>query len=123
MTQSAARAPLTPYQRKLFVFLSVATFFEGFDYIALTQLLPSIRAEYGLSYPEGQFLVSLINVGAVAAYALIRYADVAGRRPVLSITIAGYTVFSLASGFAPNGLSFGFLQFLARMFLLAEYAV
>ncbi len=123
MTQPAVRAPLTPYQRKLFVFLSVATFFEGFDYIALTQLLPSIRTEYGLSYPEGQFLVSLINVGAVAAYALIRYADVAGRRPVLSITIAGYTLFSLASGFAPNGLSFGLLQFFARMFLLAEYAV
>jgi putative MFS transporter len=123
MTQADARAPLSPYQKKLFVFLSVATFFEGFDYIALTQLLPSIRAEFGLAYAQGQFLVSLINVGAIAAYALIRYADVAGRKRVLSITIAGYTLFSLASGFAPDAVSFGLLQFAARMFLLAEYAV
>jgi MFS transporter, putative metabolite:H+ symporter len=123
MTQADVRPPLSSYQKKLFVFLSVATFFEGFDYIALTQLLPSIRADFGLAYAEGQFLVSLINVGAIAAYALIRYADVAGRKRVLSITIAGYTLFSLASGFAPSAISFGLLQFAARMFLLAEYAV
>ena len=33
--------PLTPYQRRLFVFLSVATFFEGFDFLALSQILPN----------------------------------------------------------------------------------
>lgn len=117
------RSPLTPYQRKLFFFLSVATFFEGFDYIALTQLLKPIRDEFGLDYPQGQFLVSVINVGAVAAYGLIRHADVVGRRRVLSITIAGYTGFSLLSAFAHNAWLFGFLQFAARAFLLAEYAV
>jgi putative MFS transporter len=117
------RSPLTPYQRKLFVFLSVATFFEGFDYIALTQLLQPIREEYGLTYPQGQLLVSFINVGAVAAYGLIRYADVGGRRRVLSITIAGYTTFSLLSAFANSAWLFGLLQFAARTFLLAEYAV
>jgi putative MFS transporter len=117
------RSPLTPYQRKLFFFLSVATFFEGFDYIALTQLLKPIREEFGLDYPEGQFLVSMINIGAVAAYGLIRYADVAGRRRVLSITIAGYTTFSLLSAFAPGAWLFGLLQFGARAFLLAEYVV
>jgi putative MFS transporter len=105
------------------VFLSVATFFEGFDYIALTQLLPSIRAEYGLTYAQGSLMVSAINVGAVAAYALIRHADVVGRRRVLSLTIAGYTLFSFGSAFAPEAYSFGFLQFCARMFLLAEYAI
>ena len=117
------RARLTPYQYKLFAFLSVATFFEGFDYVALTQLLGPIRDAYGLSYAEGSVMVSAINIGAVAAYALIRHADVAGRRRVLSLTIAGYTLFSFASAFATNAYMFGFLQFLARMFLLAEYAI
>jgi MFS transporter, putative metabolite:H+ symporter len=121
--QESARSSLTPYQRKLFFFLSVATFFEGFDYIALTQLLKPIREEFGLDYGGGQFLVSVINVGAIAAYALIRHADVAGRRRVLSITIAGYTMFSLLSAFANSAWSFGALQFAARAFLLAEYAV
>jgi putative MFS transporter len=119
----SARSPLTPYQRKLFFFLSVATFFEGFDYIALTQLLKPIREEYGLSYAEGQLMVSAINVGAIAAYALIRYADVVGRRRVLSLTIAGYTLFSLLSALANSAWLFALLQFGARAFLLAEYSV
>ena len=37
--------PLTTYQKKLFLFLGVATFFEGFDHMAMAQLLPSIRAD------------------------------------------------------------------------------
>ena len=37
--------PFTAYQWKLFLFLSVATFFEGYDFIALTQILPSLRQE------------------------------------------------------------------------------
>ncbi len=123
MSSTAKRSPLTPYQRKLFFFLSVATFFEGFDYIALTQLLKPIRDSFGLSYPEGQFLVSVINVGTIAAYPLIRHADVAGRRRVLSITIAGYTLASFLTAFASDAWMFGFAQFCARMFLLAEYAV
>jgi putative MFS transporter len=122
-TSSEQRSTLTPYQRKLFLFLSVATFFEGFDYIALTQLLPSIRGAYGLTYAQGSVMVSAINIGAITAYALIRHADVAGRKRVLSITIAGYTLFSFLTAFAPNAWAFGFLQFCARMFLLAEYAI
>jgi hypothetical protein len=34
----------TPYQRRLFLFLSVATFFEGYDLIAITQVLPDLLA-------------------------------------------------------------------------------
>ena len=41
--------PLSPYHRRLFAFLSVASFFEGFDFMALGQLLPEVRAEMGLS--------------------------------------------------------------------------
>jgi len=115
--------PFTPYQRRLFLFLSVATFFEGFDYIALTQLLPSLRAGFGLDYAEGQWLVAFINVGAILSYVLIRRADLVGRRPILSLTIAGYTAFSLLSAFAFDAYSFGVAQLAARTFLLAEYAV
>jgi len=114
---------LDAYQRRLFVFLSVATFFEGFDYIALTQLLPSLRAQFGLDYGAGQWLVSFINLGAIASYALIRRADAVGRKPVLGLTIAGYTLFSLLSALAFDATSFGLAQLCARTCLLAEYAV
>ena len=38
---------LSPYQRKLFVFLGMATLFEGFDFFALTQLLPELGQDFG----------------------------------------------------------------------------
>ena len=39
----------TPYPRRLIIFLSVATFFEGYDFFALAQILPSLRADFGLT--------------------------------------------------------------------------
>ena len=112
----------TPYQRRLFVFLSVATFFEGFDFIALTQILPNLRKDLGLGVEWSGYLVAFINLGTVFAYLLIRYADRWGRRRVLTLTIAGYTLFSFLSGLAPNVYVFAVLQLLARVFLIAEWA-
>lgn len=114
--------PLTSYQRKLFVFLGVATFFEGYDFMALTQILPNLRAEFGLSPKHAGWLVASINVGTVIAYLLVRYADRWGRRRVLSITIAGYTIASGLSGLAPNAIVFALLQLVARVFLIGEWA-
>jgi MFS transporter, putative metabolite:H+ symporter len=112
----------TPYQRRLFVFLSVATFFEGFDFIALTQILPNLRKDLGLDVEWSGYLVAFINLGTVFAYALVRYADRWGRRRVLTVTIAGYTLFSFLSGLSPNVFAFAVLQLLARIFLIAEWA-
>ena len=54
---------LTPYQRRLFVFLSVATFFEGYDFTALTQILPNFRADMGIGKDAAGFLIAFINAG------------------------------------------------------------
>lgn len=113
---------LTSYQRRLFVFLGVATFFEGYDFMALTQILPELREEMGLDTAEGGLLVGVINAGTVIAYVLIRKADRWGRKRVLTITIAGYTVFTGLSGLAPDVWVFGGLQLVARVFLIAEWA-
>ena len=128
MAQDEPHAPappqgtrLTAYQKKLFVFLSVATFFEGYDFIALTQLLPELRADLGLSEWAGGIMVSVINLGTIIAYLLVRRADRWGRRRLLTVTIAGYTLFTFASGLSPNVYVFTVFQLLARMFLIAEW--
>jgi MFS transporter, putative metabolite:H+ symporter len=112
----------TAYQKRLFVFLSVANFFEGYDFFAISQLLPSIRESYGLSERQGTWLISLINFGTILAFLLIRRADRWGRRQVLSVTIAGYALFTFLSAWAPNALVFGLLQMVARIFLIGEWA-
>lgn len=116
-------APLSPYHRRLFLFLSVASFFEGFDYIALGQVLPWVRRDMHLSPEAGTALVGIINIGMVLSYFLIRYADVWGRRRVMALTIGGYTISSVLTGLAPNVWCFGAAQLLARLFLLTELAV
>jgi MFS transporter, putative metabolite:H+ symporter len=116
------RAPLTSYQRRLFGFLGVATFFEGYDFFALTQVLTSIRREFELDYAAAGWLVGTINAGTVLAYLLVGKADRWGRKRVLSLTILGYTLFTLLSGFAPNVWLFGLFQMVARVFLIGEWA-
>ena len=113
----------TAYQRRLIWFLSVATFFEGYDMFALSQLLPEIRSEFALSPSAAGWMLAAINLGTVIAFALVGLADRLGRRRVLSITIAGYTVASLASAFAPGAALFTLAQLLARIFLIGEWAV
>lgn len=112
----------TPYQKRLFVFLSVANFFEGYDFFAISQLLPSIRETYGLDARQGTWLIALINFGTILAYLLVRKADRWGRRQVLAVTIAGYALFTFLSAWAPNAITFGLLQMVARIFLLGEWA-
>ena len=36
--------PLSAYQKRLFAFLSVSSCFDGYDFIAHTQILPNPRA-------------------------------------------------------------------------------
>jgi putative MFS transporter len=117
------KTPLSAHQKRLLAFLGVATFFEGYDFIALTQLLPEIRKSFDIGFSQGQNLVSLINIGTILAYFLVRTADRWGRRPVLSITIVGYAICSFASGFAPNYYVFAAAQLLARLFLIGEWSV
>jgi MFS transporter, putative metabolite:H+ symporter len=122
VSAETAKPPLTPYQLKLFWFLSVATFFEGYDFIALTQLLPNLRTDMDLSPGQGGLMVSFITAGTVLAFFLVRAADRWGRRRLLTITIVGYTIFTFLSGLAWDPYSFSIFQFLARMFLVAEWA-
>jgi len=117
------KTPLTSYQRTLLFFLSVATFFEGYDFMALAQILPNVRADLGLPDEAGPQMLMVINAGGIAAYALIRKADVWGRKRVFLWTIVGYTLSTLATAFAPNAVVFSVAQFVARIFLLAEYAL
>lgn len=116
------REPFTRYQRTLFAFLSVASFFEGYDFIALTQILPNFRASMGVGKDTAGEIVTLVNFGSVIAYFLVRGADRWGRRRVLGVTIAGYAVTSFLSGLSPTVWAFAFLQMAARVFLIGEYA-
>ncbi len=116
------KTPYTPYQLKLFVFLSVATLFEGFDFFALTLILSDLQKEWDLSDPAIGYLFAFVNAGTVVAMLLVRQADRWGRKTVLSVTILGYATFTFLSGLSVNVWMFAFCQFTARIFLIGEWA-
>jgi len=114
---------LSSYHKRLFVFLSVATFFEGYDFMALSQVLPNIQSEMGLSEAALGNLVGVISAGTIVSYVLIRMADKWGRRRVLTITILGYALLTLMTATSRGPVDFAIYQFTARIFLIAEWAL
>jgi MFS transporter, putative metabolite:H+ symporter len=114
---------VTSYQKRLFVFLSVAIFFDGYESFALAQLLPHLRAEFELNATQAGALLSFVNIGALASWAVVRTADRFGRRRVLGITILGYTVASLLTALSPSVELFALSQLVARIFLASEWAI
>ncbi|MDX2054153.1 MAG: MFS transporter [Polyangiaceae bacterium] len=112
----------TPYQRRLLAFLGVANFFEGYDHYAFAMVLPNLRADMGLGETGGGFLSAFINLGTVIAYLFVRRADGWGRKRVLTVTILGYTLFTVLSGLSPDVYSFALFQMIGRIFLIGEWA-
>jgi putative MFS transporter len=108
---------------RLLAFLGVATFFEGFDLLALAQVLPDVRAAFGLSEWETGAVVAIANLGAVLAFLLVRAADRWGRRRVLLVTLVGYAAATAVTGCATSVWTFAAAQLVARFFLLAEWGV
>ncbi len=113
----------SPYHKRLFLFLSVATFFEGYDFMALSQILPNIQEEMGLSDVAIGNLTGVISAGTIVAYILVRLADRWGRRRVLTLTILGYATLTFVTAFSRGPVDFAIYQFTARVFLIAEWAL
>ncbi len=119
----APKIPFTPYQKKLFAFLGVACFFEGYDFFALSQLLPNIGASFNLSSLERGAMITVVNIGTMLAYLLVRMGDRWGRKPLMTVTIIGYSLCTFATGLAPNAIIFALAQLAARVFLIGEWAI
>lgn len=114
---------LTPYLRQLLLFICVASFFEAYDVIIINLALPYLGEEFQVDSQALGFAVSAISVGTIAAFLPVRLADRYGRRPVLLTVISGYTLFTVATIFCTNIYNFVVLQFVARMFMVAEVGI
>ncbi|MAG33273.1 MAG: MFS transporter [Deltaproteobacteria bacterium] len=108
-----------PY-RGLFLLLSVATFFEGFDTQLVALVQPKIKEEFEVSTELLGVALGLSSSGMVLAFFVIHMADWLGRRPVFLAALLAYSVLTLATAFAPNLLIFTGLQIFARMAMVVE---
>jgi putative MFS transporter len=107
----------------LFVLLSTATLFDGFDAAMLTIAAPDVRATLGIDIADWGYLFAFTRLGMIASFFLLLGADRLGRRSLMMVTIVGFAVTNGLSGFATDATEFAVLQMLARIFLTAEYAL
>jgi putative MFS transporter len=114
---------MTPYLWFLFMLLSTATLFDGFDSAMLGFAAPESRRTLGISLSEWGFINSAIRMGVWASFLFLLLADRFGRRNLMMVTVVGFAVFNAMTAFVTDKYQFMACQFLARLFLTAEYSL
>jgi len=88
--------------------------FDGYDLAVAGIALPSIMKDMGVDPTKAGFMVSSALFGMVfGAIFLGTLADKVGRRRVISICIALFSVFTSAAGLAQDPVTFAVLRFIA----------
>ncbi|MCL6611878.1 MAG: MFS transporter [Peptococcaceae bacterium] len=118
-----AKFRLTTRQKQVFPLIMLGAFFEGFDFSTVNLALPFITRDLGIDTKSAGFMLSVIAVGTLLAFFVVRMGDRVGRKPVFLWSVVLYSALSLATAFTPNMPLFALCQFIARTFLVAVWAV
>ena len=125
----AAAAPAVEAQKVdsylvlLFVMLSSATLFEGFDAAMLSFAAPDTRASLGIDRSQWGLVNGITRMGVMASFLFLFFADRLGRRAVMLVTVLGFTIFNGLTAFVTDKVQFTACQTLARLFLTAEISL
>ena len=91
----------TPQARKALIAAGLGWMLDAFDVTLFAMALPAIRAELGLSGSEAGGLGSVTLLGAAAGGVFFGFvADRFGRTRALIFSVALYSIFTAACGFA-----------------------
>ena len=115
---------LTAVQRNTFIACFLGWSLDAFDFFILVFCVPAIGAEFNVkvsTVAEAIFItLAMRPVGALLFGFL---ADRFGRRPTLMIDIIAYSVFELASAFAPSMRTFFWMRALFGIAMGGEWGV
>lgn len=114
---------VTPYLGFLFVLLSTATLFDGFDSAMIGFAAPDVRASLGIDLAEWGLINGITRMGVMASFVFLFFADSVGRRRVMMLTVIGFTIANGATALVEDKIQFTALQLVARLFLTAEYSL
>ena len=121
--QSVEATRLNGYLYFLFLLLSTATLFDGFDAAMFSFAAPDVRDTLGISRERWGFISGATRIGVMASFFFLMSADRLGRRNLMMLTVFGFTVFNGLTAFVVTESQFILCQFMARLFLTAEYAL
>src|SRR5215471_18062103 len=118
------RLPLSSWQIRTRIIVGTATFFDAFDALSITYVLPAVVPAWKLTPGAIGWLISAGFLGQLVG-ALIggALAERVGRRPVIVAAVLWFGLFSLACGWAWNYESLLVLRLLQGLGLGAEVPV
>jgi len=114
---------LNERQKLLVPVVMLGAFFEGYDFMVINLVLPYVAKDFNISEQMAAYVLSLIAIGTLVAFFVVRTADRIGRRPIFLFSVLLYSLFTLLTAFSPSIEIFVILQFLGRIFLIGCWAV
>jgi SHS family lactate transporter-like MFS transporter len=111
-------------QRAAFLASFLGWALDAFDFFLLTFILKDIAADFHAKISQLSVAITLTLVARpLGAFVFGRLADRYGRRPVLMVDVALYSVLALASAFAPNLIALLVLRFLFGFAMGGEWGI
>jgi predicted MFS family arabinose efflux permease len=93
---------IDPLQRRTLIWAGLAVVLVAFDGSVLVLALPAIAADFNARTPALSNLGSVLALGALGALPLATLADRFGRRRLIAVGVAGFSIANFASAFAPS---------------------
>jgi MFS transporter, putative metabolite:H+ symporter len=111
------------YLWMMFGLLMSVTIFEGYDVTIFHLCTPDIARTFHLDNRAVGLMASLVRLGGMMAFFLVMYSDRVGRKPIVSLTVLFYTLFTLFTALSRGLGSFTLFQSCSQLFLSAEFGV
>jgi MFS family permease len=103
-------------QRRTLTWAGLAVLLVGFDGSVLVLALPAISAEFHARTSDLSNLGSVLTFGALGALPLATLADRFGRRRMIALGVAGFSIAGFASALAPSLAALAAFRFVAVCF-------
>ena len=107
---------LDDLQRRTLVWAGLAVVLTAFDGSVLVLALPAIASDFHAQIPGLSNLGSVLALGALGALPLATLADRFGRRRLIAIGVAGFSIANFASAFAPSLTALSLIRLVAVCF-------
>jgi SHS family lactate transporter-like MFS transporter len=107
---------LDALQRRTLIWAGLAVVLTAFDGSVLVLALPAIASDFNARIPGLSNLGSVLALGALGALPLATLADRFGRRRLIAIGVAGFSIANFASAFAPSLTALSFIRLVAVCF-------